>query len=272
MENKFLTIMLIGLDKHSAKHYQIPAKLVTNFKKYALTLSVFCAVFFAILIIFISGYASSRNENSQLLSQIDDLQKKTDIIQENKVHEKFTSIDENLSRISAYLNERGVRMENGNNYFISNDNVSMINYYQSYTSDVYNTLRKVPLGSPYDGEMSSGYGYRTNPFGGARGEFHPGIDFKGTVGDEIRASADGYVCRADWYGGYGNAVMLEHIDGITSLYGHMSRLAVTPGQFVRAGDLIGYLGSTGRSTGPHVHYEIRRNGEDINPIDFLTIK
>src|SRR5437762_2111305 len=161
MENKYLTIMLIGFDKRSPKHFRIPAKLVNNFKKYALSALVFCAVFLVTMIVFISGYASSRNENSRLLTQIDDLHKKTEIIDANKLQEKFNNIDQNLSKISSYINERGVHTESVNNYYINTNDVSMINYYQKYTSDVYNTLRRVPLGVPYEGELSSGYGYRT---------------------------------------------------------------------------------------------------------------
>ena len=129
----------------------------------------------------------------------------------------------------------------------------------------------VPLGLPHEGNISSEYGFRKNPFGGYKGEFHPGIDVKGEMGDNVYATADGIVLRNDWYSGYGNAVVLDHGFGLTTLYGHLTRVNVVPGQRVKAGDIIGFLGSTGRSTGPHVHYEIRKNGDDIDPNPFVSI-
>lgn len=99
-------------------------------------------------------------------------------------------------------------------------------------------------------------------------KFHNGIDLKGETGDEIRASGDGYVRSADWYGGYGKAIVIDHGFGLSTIYGHLSRINVTAGQFITAGEVIGYLGSTGRSTGPHIHYEIRKDGADIDPLNF----
>ena len=127
------------------------------------------------------------------------------------------------------------------------------------------------MGSPYYGDVSSGYGYRYNPFGGRGGEFHPGVDFKGATGDEVYATAGGVVEKSDWYAGYGLAVVIRHENGLSTLYGHLSRVNVGDGQRVKAGDVIGYLGSTGRSTGPHVHYEIRKDGIDIDPYPYLKI-
>jgi len=127
------------------------------------------------------------------------------------------------------------------------------------------------MGIPHNGRFSSMYGYRRNPFGGYSGEFHPGLDIKGVLGDPIFATADGFVNRCDWYGGYGNAVVLNHSFGYQTLYGHMSRINVLQGEEVKAGDLIGYMGSTGRSTGVHVHYEIRKDGIDIDPFPYIKL-
>ena len=117
--------------------------------------------------------------------------------------------------------------------------------------------------------VPSGYGWRTDPIY-KTAEFHPGLDFTANVGTEIYATGDGMVITADAVmQGYGNHVVINHGFGYQTLYGHMSKMAVRPGQKIKRGELIGYVGSTGRSTGPHVHYEVIKNGEKVNPINFF---
>ena len=117
--------------------------------------------------------------------------------------------------------------------------------------------------------FTSGFGLRSDPFRG-RAAMHGGIDLAGPVGTPIYATADGLVAKAEWNnGGYGNLVEINHGQGILTRYGHMSRIAATAGQRVRRGDLIGYMGSTGRSTGSHLHYEVRIDGRAVNPIPFM---
>lgn len=127
----------------------------------------------------------------------------------------------------------------------------------------------LPSGMPVRaGYISSGFGVRTHPIlGTARG--HSGVDLPAPAGSPIRATSDGTVSSAGWRGGYGLAVQIDHGKGIASRYAHMSRMAVYPGQAVRKGDVIGYVGSTGLSTGPHLHYEIRINGAAVNPYNTL---
>jgi murein DD-endopeptidase MepM/ murein hydrolase activator NlpD len=117
--------------------------------------------------------------------------------------------------------------------------------------------------------FTSGYGVRSDPFRG-RAAMHAGIDLAGPMGTPIYATADGVVGRAEYNnGGYGNLVEIEHGQGIQTRYGHLSRFAARPGQRVRRGELIGYMGSTGRSTGSHLHYEVRIDGRAVNPAPFL---
>ncbi len=115
------------------------------------------------------------------------------------------------------------------------------------------------------------FGYRSDPFNSANAEFHPGIDFRGAKGDEAHCTANGRVVFAGWYGGYGNCVRIAHANNYETLYGHLSRITVKVGQDVTVGQKIGEVGSTGHSTGTHLHYEIRLNGKPINPIKFLTL-
>ncbi len=113
--------------------------------------------------------------------------------------------------------------------------------------------------------LTSGFGMRTHPLLGGR-RAHLGIDLAAPTGTPIFATSDGTVSRAQWQGGYGLFLELAHGNGVQTRYGHLSRLNVASGQSVRKGDLIGFVGSTGRSTGPHLHYEMRVNGQPVNPL------
>lgn len=116
--------------------------------------------------------------------------------------------------------------------------------------------------------MTSAFGMREHPIlGGLR--MHKGVDLAAPMGTPVHAAADGVVERADWFSGYGLYVALEHGDNIETRYGHMSRLNVAAGQYVHKGDIIGYVGATGRATGPHLHYEVRINGKAVNPLPYI---
>jgi len=118
-------------------------------------------------------------------------------------------------------------------------------------------------------EFTSGFGVRSDPFH-AGAAMHPGIDLAGSYGTPIYATADGTVLRAGWNsGGYGNLVEIDHGRGITTRYGHMSAILVSPGQHIVRGQQVGRMGSTGRSTGNHLHYEVRIDGKAVNPIPFM---
>jgi murein DD-endopeptidase MepM/ murein hydrolase activator NlpD len=128
----------------------------------------------------------------------------------------------------------------------------------------------IPSAEPVHGtSFTSGYGVRTDPFRG-RAAMHAGIDLAGPIGTPIYATADGVVDRAEWNnGGYGNLVEVNHGHGIQTRYGHLTRYIVSIGQQVKRGQLIAYMGSTGRSTGSHLHYEVRIDGKAVNPVPYL---
>ena len=132
----------------------------------------------------------------------------------------------------------------------------------SYASD--SAPHTTPSIWPAAGYVSSPYGLRFNGT-----EFHQGIDIAADMGTPIVATADGVVTAAGWNGGYGNMVDVDHGGGIVTRYGHASAVAVTVGQQVRRGEVIAYVGSTGRSTGPHVHSEVRVDGQPVNPAGYL---
>jgi|ERR1041384_43165 murein DD-endopeptidase MepM/ murein hydrolase activator NlpD len=130
-------------------------------------------------------------------------------------------------------------------------------------------LSSIPRGLPVNGYITDGFGMRRNPFNGEGHEVHEGLDIAVDFGTPVTATADGLVIYAAPHAGYGNLVIVYHSNGITSRYGHLSRIAVEAGQRIKRGDQVGNVGSTGRSTGPHVHYEIRENDQSVDPIRYV---
>jgi murein DD-endopeptidase MepM/ murein hydrolase activator NlpD len=149
---------------------------------------------------------------------------------------KMKLLEENLKSYEAILRERG------------------------YTPSIW----------PVVGKLESGFGGRRNPFGGSSFEFHSGQDIDARTGDPVVAGASGSVSFAGWQNGYGQLVVIDHGGGLTTRYGHLSHIDVALAQVVARGQFIGRVGSTGRSTGPHLHYEIRINDEPVNPLQYLV--
>ena len=131
-------------------------------------------------------------------------------------------------------------------------------------------LASTPASWPVRGYVTDGFGSRANPFGGGY-EQHGGLDIAAPFGTAIEATADGIVIFAGVHAGYGNVVVVDHGYGITTRYGHMSKIEVEAGQRVRRGTQVGAVGSTGRSTGPHCHYEVRLHDRPVNPIQYLPV-
>ncbi len=121
---------------------------------------------------------------------------------------------------------------------------------------------------PVVGPVTSSFGERSDPFNG-EGAFHAGVDIASGYGDPVRATADGMIAVAGPATGYGREIVVDHGYGVSTLYGHLSGFAVTPGEQVRRGQVIGYVGSSGRSTGPHLHYEVRIRSTPVNPHKYL---
>lgn len=129
-------------------------------------------------------------------------------------------------------------------------------------------LASIPRGLPVNGYVTDGFGMRRNPFNGEGREVHEGLDIAVDFGTPVTATADGLVIYAAPHAGYGNLVIVYHSNGITTRYGHLSRISVEAGQRVKRSDQLGNAGSTGRSTGPHVHYEIRENDQSVDPLRY----
>jgi murein DD-endopeptidase MepM/ murein hydrolase activator NlpD len=123
---------------------------------------------------------------------------------------------------------------------------------------------------PVEGPITGSFGERIDPFNG-EGAFHSGVDISSNYGQPVIAPADGIVEFADFMGGYGRAIVINHGHGITTRYGHLANFAVASGQRIQRGDTIGYVGLSGRSTGPHLHYEVRINETPVNPHKYLRM-
>ncbi len=138
-----------------------------------------------------------------------------------------------------------------------------------YFEDKRSLYASTPLGWPVHGWITSPFGNRTSPFSGIV-KFHEGVDIAAQTGTPVVAPADGIVVRAGFSSGYGNMVEISHGYGIKTVYAHNSRLNVKVGQHVKRGDIISYVGDTGSSTGPHLHYEVRLNGLPVNPMKYIN--
>jgi murein DD-endopeptidase MepM/ murein hydrolase activator NlpD len=151
------------------------------------------------------------------------------------------------------------------------DRESKLNLLQQMIMERRLDAQTMPEGAPIrSGYITSPFGYRSDPINGRR-EFHSGIDFAGKRGTDVTAVADGLVTFAGWQHGYGNTVEIRHGNGLVTRYGHNEKLLVKVGELVKKGQTIAELGSTGRSTGPHVHFEVIKDGKPVNPMKYVEL-
>lgn len=159
------------------------------------------------------------------------------------------------------------------------DEVDKMNYDSRRIADDLNLLERrlsersrmlsaTPSIAPAHGILTDGFGGRRDPFTGEAGS-HAAVDISSDFGQPVRAPADGVVYKAEWANGYGNVIFISHGYGFSTRYGHLSKFGVKPGDKVKRDQIIGYVGSTGRSTGPHLHYEVRLNNTPVNPLEYI---
>jgi murein DD-endopeptidase MepM/ murein hydrolase activator NlpD len=263
---------------------QVKTKHINRLKHYGASILTVILLLSGAVIYLKSQNQQQELEKNQLLAQIIKLKGSVPevTVQEKKAGDAqsyIQSIEGKLQKINDYLRKRGLKGfsikavgGNGNAEAAKLTNNETYSLYDEYLNRLVNTVAFTPMGYPRVSSITSFFGYRSDPFNSANAEFHPGIDFKGKRGDEAKCTANGKVVFAGWYGGYGNCVRIEHANNFETLYGHLSRIIVKVGQEVTVGEKIGEVGSTGHSTGTHLHYEIRKNGKAINPLSFLTLK
>ena len=210
-----------------------------------------------------------RGENEQQRQKLEQLKDRVEAIEDasRRLAEMSGVTEENIS------GERGsggplVVMDAASIAAVEARAVQLEAQLKTYESALREKSR-IPSIWPVAGEMTDGFGGRRNPFGGSSFEFHPGQDIRAERGTPVVVAANGTVVFAGTQSGYGQMVEVSHGDGLTTRYAHLSKLEVVVGQEIARGQLVGLVGSTGRSTGPHLHYEVRINGESVNPLAYL---
>jgi len=282
----FSTIIIVNKNQEQTKAIRVKTKHLSRIKHY-ITGIVAVILLLAGTIVYLSTKGNrEEQEKQQLLSQIAQLKSKlpsseaaalTDVPNKNSAQTYIESIQTKLQKINDYLRKRGLKGFSTKD--VGGDNAAdaklsdneKFSLYDEYLGRLLNSVAFTPMGYPRLSSITSAFGYRSDPFESGNAELHPGIDFRGAKGDPVHVTADGKVVFTGRKGGYGNCIIVKHKNDFETLYGHLSHIDVEEGQQVKTGDVIGKVGSTGRSTGTHLHYEVRKNGTPINPVKFLTL-
>ena len=270
------TILFVTKNAQAVKPLQVSSNLILNWKKYILGLSLIFISLISIIAYLASNSVKQVKLQQALTQKIQVIHTTYSQVDTSAVRQKFTTIDKELSTINSFLRARGIKPVfkgpqggEADNEWTSSDEIT--NFYEGYLKKIIYNISYTPLGFPFNGAITSTFGHRENPFTGENVEVHKGLDIRGPIGSPVKAMAKGEVEFAGLRGGFGNCIMLKHGNGFETLYGHLSKILVHVGQQIEIGQQIGNIGSTGRSTGPHLHYEIHHNGEKINPQSFLTL-
>jgi murein DD-endopeptidase MepM/ murein hydrolase activator NlpD len=277
------TIVILNKNKQGTKTIQVHTRHLAHLKYYAMGLVGMIGLLVGAICLLRNSIQQKEQEKQLLLNQIVSLkgqipahlQKQS----ENMSAQGYIqAIESKLKNINDYLKKRGLKGfstksvggdANTADGKLTDKEVYMA--YNDYLTHVVNAVAFTPMGYPRISSMTSRFGFRSDPFNSEHAEFHPGIDFKGERGDIAHCTANGRVVFTGWMGGYGNCVRVAHSNGYETLYGHLSRITVKEGQHISVGDKVGEIGSTGRSTGNHLHYEVRKDGKPVNPVKFLTL-
>jgi murein DD-endopeptidase MepM/ murein hydrolase activator NlpD len=211
--------------------------------------------------------AQLRAENEKQRQQLDNLNHRVEAVED---------ASRKLAEMSGVGHEQPPTLNGVGGPFLPVDEATAVEYRTNHLEQELRAyevaLREratVPNIWPVEGALDSGFGVRRNPFGGSSYESHEGQDIEALIGTPVRAAASGTIIIAGCQRGYGNVVYIDHGNGISTRYGHLSHIDVEVGQSIKQGDLLGLVGSTGRSTGPHLHYEVRINNEPVNPRHYL---
>ncbi len=277
------TVIIVNKNQQT-RSIQIKTKHLERLNRYLLS-ALLVVVCLGLSIFYLQKQNNAKDEeNHRLAMQLSKL--KISIPAKIKVDNSATAqsyiqaIQGKLQTINSYLKKRGLKGfttgSTGDGGKAMAPELSATEQYAAYNDYLERMVLVTaftPLGYPHSVDhLTSNFGYRSDPFDASHAEYHPGIDFGGTIGDQVKCTANGKVIWAGWYGGYGNCIRIEHGNHLETLYGHLSKIGVKVGQKVSVGDVIGAVGSTGHSTGAHLHYEVRKDGKPINPINFLTLK
>ncbi len=276
METDRYTIMLVTAGHKGAKSFSVKKSHI-RIAFCSVMIFAFVSLFsFSTSYIFYKDSATKSQSVNELISTINLLSQdinKNKII-EAKLKNKLQGIEDTLLEMQEVLNKKGIRKELSiGGEFIPPEKLSLsyVEYMKKDIDYLFNTVKSIPVGTPLKGKINSNFGYRKDPFK-YRSGFHSGLDIDANYGQHVVATADGVVTKASWHTNYGKTVIVKHKDNYETLYGHLSKLKVKEGQEVKVGDVIGKAGSTGRSTGTHLHYEVIKDGKRVNPKNFLSLK
>jgi len=273
---------VIIVNKNRQQTLQFKTKHLTRLRHYGASVILVIVLLSGTIVYLRSQNEQKEEEKRQLQSQVVKLKGAIPLYAQQakktiNAQAYVQVIEGKLQKINEYLRKRGVKGfstksvgGNGPAEATKLTDDETYSLYSDYLSRLMHAVAFTPMGYPRISNLTSFFGYRSDPFNPSHAEFHPGIDFKGNKGDEAKCTANGKVVFTGWYGGYGNCVRIQHINNFETLYGHLSYICVKVGQDVTVGQKIGEVGSTGRSTGAHLHYEIRKDGKPIDPIKFLN--
>ena len=270
------TILFVNKNHKVIKPIHVSSEFILNWKKYIFAVSLVFFSLIATIIYLTSNKIDQTKIQEALTKKLQSMHLLVSEVDTNAVREKYLKIDKELSTINGFLTARGIQTSfkgpqggEEDHDVISTNEIS--NFYEGYLDRILYNISYTPLGLPFKGAITSEFGHRENPFGGSQIETHKGLDIKGPIGAKVKAVAKGEVAFAGLKGGFGNCIILKHGNGFETLYGHLSKILVGVGQQIDIGQGIGNIGSTGRSTGPHLHYEIHHNGQKIDPENFLKL-
>ena len=272
MDNNGLTLLLVSSNGKGAKSYKyisIAGALISSFMIIALISFFFSFNYYKKA----QSYASEKKDALDLLVNQANL---LNVMSSDKMvlQSRLSEIESKLQDMQTILDKKGINKNLGiGGEYIPNDkwSLSYMDFMEKDIDDLFSIMQNTPFGKPIAASINSGFGYRQDPFT-HKSAFHSGLDFDANNKQPVVATALGEVEHAGWYKSYGKTVIIKHENGYKTLYGHLSTIKVKKGQQVATGQLIGLAGSTGRSTGPHLHYEILKNGKAINPREYLTFK
>jgi murein DD-endopeptidase MepM/ murein hydrolase activator NlpD len=277
-KSDFSTVLIIGTAKGETKSLRVKTKHLNRLKHYAFSIGI--TIFLLAGAIIFLTMEISKNEKDRLAYNREIAHLKSQIPAPKDTMEArnyIQNIENKLKKINQYLIKRGIKGFTVDNIGGNDQAATQLSQEETYAlyderlEDILLGVAFTPMGYPANYVVNSTFGYRGDPVRRGRVEFHPGIDFKGSRGDAVKSTADGIVIIAGWFQGYGKCVRIRHKNNLETLYGHLSRVNVKVGQMVNTGQVVGQVGSTGHSTGNHLHYEVRKNGKPINPRNFLSV-
>lgn len=263
------TVLLIDNNQKIRKPVLIPTIFIKYWKIITAGFFMFLAITLYSLVLIGKDYLNNKQKEVTALK----VQNKQE---SEELAKKYNFITHQINEVNNLLVSKGIKKTTTTT--VEDEPVfslplveDSIDLFEKYLEDFKLNLSTTPIGLPVEGQVSSNFGPRSNPFNGRGSEQHNGLDIKSKYGTIVKSTADGKVIFAGFKGDFGNLVIIDHGKNFKTLYGHLSQILVKKGQEIKANTFIGKVGSTGRSTGPHLHYEIHKDGKIINPKNFLEL-